>query len=292
VFVTQPRDAQVNALITGKIFDPSGPKVTVGVAKQTGELDATVTGTVHVTASKKDDSFTGKDASLGADGKAPFVALQSSSTAQFVSLTASGSFLSSDPSNLFSILTDVQTCSSTKCQTQTQTDTNQVTSVDANASGFSAGDILAASIYDAADFLPPANCGGSGTWTPLDGASGAQVEYAPTGTGWAITISIRVDKSLIPLSRGASQFDVCLGAKRVGQQTCTSDPTHGFKTKNGAPAQCDSTTQLYWGLLPDCPNGNKKPILEPCVKSKNKDNAGDLILTLVKPDPWDGNMYT
>jgi hypothetical protein len=131
----------------------------------------------------------------------------------------------------------------------------------------------------------------------LDGASWAQVEYVPTktSTGWTITFTMRIDKSLIPLSRGASQYDICLGAKRVTQTSCVpapgEQPSPGFTTKSGLAAPCDPETGLYWGLLRDCPNGNKKSIPDPCVQSKTKNNAGDLILTGIKKYPWDGTMH-
>jgi hypothetical protein len=102
---------------------------------------------------------------------------------------------------------------------------------------------------------------------------------------------MRVEKSLIPTSRGASQYDICLGAKKVTQASCADAPSDGFTTKSGLAAPCDSLTGLYWGLLPDCPNGNKKQLPGPCVQSKTKDNAGDLILTAVKQYPWDGSMH-
>jgi hypothetical protein len=296
-FVTQPKDAGVNTTITGSIFNPAGTPVTVAVRNPAaGALDATAAGSVSLTASKNNDSFTGKGpVNLDSSGQAQFGSLQSSSTGQFITLTASGSFGSSNPSSLFNILTEVDPCTTgTPCKGH-QVSSQGNTTVDANASGFASGDVLGVSVYSAADFLPPTNCGGTTTWTPLTGASGAQVVYAPapTSTGWTITITITIDKSLIvDPSKGAAKYDVCLGAKQVAQTSCVSLPSGGFKTKSGAPAICDSATGLYWGLLPDCPNGNKKPLPGPCVQSKTKDNAGDLILTAVKQYPWDGNMHT
>ena len=309
-FTAQPRDAGVGLTITSAIFNPSGAPVTVGVAKQTGELDPTATtGSVHLAASKNDGSFFERDANLDVTGHAQFDSLYSSSPGQFIALTAQGSFLDSVPSSLFNVLAEVETCATTPCKAhQFSQGDNGKTTVDANASGFASGDVLAATVYPAVDFSPPANCGGTTTWTPLTGASGAQVEYtSPSGnTAWTITIKITIDKSLIvDPSKGVAQYDVCLGAKKVTQTSCAEDPSGGFKTKSGANAVCDAPftgrpafpplsdppTQLYWGLLPDCPNGNKKPLPGPCVQSKTKDNAGDLILTAVKQSPWDGNFH-
>jgi hypothetical protein len=297
-FKTQPTDAAFGTPITGSKFTPSPPASPVTVAvwnPAAGDYDSNASGSVRLSASK--GSFTGiGPVTLDSDGQAPFPDLTSSTTsAQFISLTASAApastpFLSSDPSDLFNILADVEHCTAS-CNGHHSQD---ATTVDATVSGFADHDILAVGVNSAADdtFVPPLDCGGtSGSWTPLIGASWAQIEYVPAGTGWSITITMRIEKSLIPTSKGASQFDVCLGAKMVTQDSCADAPSGGFTTKGGPAAPCDSFTGLYWGLLPDCPNGNKKPLNGPCVKSKTKNNAGDLILTAVKPPPWDGSMH-
>ena len=295
-FSAQPRDAEVGATITSVIFDPSADPVKVGVIKQTGELDPTASGSVSLTASKNPADFSGNGAVSLVAGEATFPNLTSSKTGQFITLTASGSSYQAAVSGIFNILAEVNTCEPPSCKAQQSSqDDSGKTTVDANAAGFVSGDILAATVYPAVDFSPPVNCGGTTTWAPLSGASGAQVEYAPTqgSTGWTITIKITIDKSLIvDPSKGAAQYDVCLGAKKVTQVSCTVAPSAGFKTKSGALATCDSNTGLYWGLLPNCPNGNKKLLPDPCVQSKTKDNAGDLILTAVKQSPWDGNFHT
>jgi hypothetical protein len=297
VFLQQPKDAEVNATITGAIFNPSGAAVRVGVRNPaTNALDATASANVTLTPSKNAASFTGTGPVALSGGQAQFGSLKSSSTGQFITLTASGSpFVSSDPSSVFNILSDVESCG-TGCQAPTQNQGG--TGLDASVSGFSAGDVIAVSLFTAADFSPPPNCGGTGTFNPIPDASGALVEYVPTGSGWTVTVTLRVDKSLIPISKGASQFDVCLGAKRVTQASCATDPTNGFTTKSGGIAPCDyagnplstTPTGLYWGVIPDCPSG-KKPITGPCVKSKTKNNAGDLLLTVAKPSPWDASMH-
>jgi hypothetical protein len=300
VFRHQPRDAEVNAIITSAAFNPAGTPVAIAVLNPaTNTLDSTVSAAnVHLTASKNDATpthFFNRDQAM-TSGLAQFGALTADLTGQFITLTASGSpFQSSAASNVFNILADAQSCG-TSCQAPQQNQGG--TALDASVSGFTSGDIVAVSLFTAADFTPPANCGDGGTFTPIPDASGALVEYVPTGNGWTITVTLRVDKSLIPISKGASQFDVCLGAKRVTQVSCASDPNNGFKTKSGDNAACDyslnplssPTTGLYWGVIPDCPNGNK-PITTPCVKSKTKNNAGDLLLTVVKPNPWDATMH-
>jgi hypothetical protein len=294
----QPKDAGVDTIVTSAPFNDRGQPVAVVLRNPaTGNVDATATADVSLTAST--GSFTGTGPTPLDSGQAEFGSLRSPQTpAQFVSLRATGSpFQPSDPSNLFNILAQVQKCDRTTSTTCKITSPQASTTVDANASGFVSGDTLAATVYDSGVVPPPTNCGSPGpiTWTPLSGASGVQVEYAPVqnSDGWTITIKITIDKSLIVNpSKGAAQYDVCLGAKKVSQVSCTDALNAGFKTKSGATATCVPSTGLYWGLLADCLNGNKKPNPDPCVQSKTKDNAGDLILTAVKKNPWDGNFHT
>jgi hypothetical protein len=44
---------------------------------------------------------------------------------------------------------------------------------------------------------------------------------------------------------------------------------------------------LFWGLMPAC--ANQGTPTEPCIISKKKNQAGDVLITFVKPYPWDAN---
>ena len=141
-------------------------------------------------------------------------------------------------------------------------------------------------------------CGGS----PQQVGPGTVFEGFNFGTSdapsWQLTM--QVDKSeLINPSRGAAQYDVCLGTKNIspGQHDATTCNPNGTTISNSAswPAKgggcaLPDANGVYWGNVPDAPSSVKKcsQALSPVVLSKNKTNAGDLVITFCVPYPWDG----
>src|SRR5262249_6818821 len=117
VFLQQPKDAGVNATITGSSFNPSGSAVRVGVLNPaTNALDASASANVSLTPSKNVASFSGTGPVAPSGGQAQFGSLKSSSAGQFITLTASGSpFVASDPSSAFNIVPHLLACRAT-CQ--------------------------------------------------------------------------------------------------------------------------------------------------------------------------------
>ena len=94
------------------------------------------------------------------------------------------------------------------------------------------------------------------------------------GQGGQFTAALRVDKSLVQSSGhpGASTWQICYAS------------TSSFTPRSG---NLGTTTigdiSFFTGLLPDCPNTAPVP---PCVQARNKDNAGDVIVTfLASGDP-------
>jgi hypothetical protein len=91
-----------------------------------------------------------------------------------------------------------------------------------------------------------------------------------------LTATLRIDKSLVESSGhpGASSWQICYGSTTpftavpgTSQQNVTIGGTPGYFT----------------GLLPDCTNTQGAP----CVQSRNKNNAGDVIVTfLAFGDPY------
>jgi hypothetical protein len=82
----------------------------------------------------------------------------------------------------------------------------------------------------------------------------------------ALTVTVRIDKSVVSMSGhpGASSWQICYASTTP----FTALPnTSGSVTIGGVLYQT--------GLLPDCPT----PPGEPCVQSRNKNNAGDEIVT-------------
>lgn len=98
----------------------------------------------------------------------------------------------------------------------------------------------------------------------------------------ALTVMVRIDKSVVNMSGhpGASSWQVCyasttpFSANAVpGTYTSSTDPAAA--TIGGVP--------FNTGLLLDCSNSRGAP----CVQSRNKNNAGDVIVTfLAFGDPY------
>ena len=91
-----------------------------------------------------------------------------------------------------------------------------------------------------------------------------------------LTVTARIDKSLVTSSGhpGASSWQICYAS------------TTNFPALPGTSQQnvtIGGIPGYFTGLLPDCSN----PAVAPCVQSRNKNNAGDVIVTfLALGDPY------
>lgn len=121
---------------------------------------------------------------------------------------------------------------------------------------------------------------------------------------WAITATVE-KADLIDTSRGASQYEMCLGTINISSGTHTTgcDPnpasTPPFSTseswpkKGGGCATFDPGTGKFWGSVPNAAGSQKTcsnpaPVRAPVVISKNKTGSGNLVIKLCVPYPWDG----
>ncbi len=91
-------------------------------------------------------------------------------------------------------------------------------------------------------------------------------------------VTITIDKSAVKAAgpnNGVASYQVCHQAD------------HTFTTKDGTPA-VEGPSGTFMGLLPDCP---PMPTAAdaPCILSKTKDRAGNIVITLLLPagDPKD-----
>jgi len=91
-----------------------------------------------------------------------------------------------------------------------------------------------------------------------------------------LTVTVRIDKSLVDSSGhpGASSWQICYAS------------TTSFTTLPGTSQQnvtIGGSPGYFTGLLPDCSTSQGAP----CVRSRNKNNAGDVIVTfLAFGDPF------
>lgn len=179
----------------------------------------------------------------------------------------------------------------------TVTITSTVTGV--NLTG-NLGTAVSTSITAPSSACPGANGQGFGAALGISGTAADFPIAANAAAKPTFTIVTRIDKSIVKKSgpRSPNAFDVCLGALNtlVGSGTACANPSNdpSFPTKSGSCAvlaQAPDGSNLYWGVLPDAPNGAKSctdpRIKFPAVLSKTKNGAGDVILTTCVPYPFD-----
>jgi hypothetical protein len=85
-----------------------------------------------------------------------------------------------------------------------------------------------------------------------------------------LTVTVRIDKSLVGSSghSGASSWQICYGS--TTPFTALPGTSQQNVTIGGNPG-------YFTGLLPDCSSSQGAP----CVQSRNKNNAGDVIVTFL-----------
>jgi hypothetical protein len=163
------------------------------------------------------------------------------------------------------------------------------TKVVVNAAGTTTGDTLGVALL--ASSAPPAGVCGSG-FVPLGAGSFVDINLNGASTP-SLTVTWQLDKSIVNAQpdNAASHFNICLGAKNLLDPLGTS--TTGWTTKNGTAAvpvfDPVFEVMLFWGLMPDCPKQGTPT--GPCILSKNKTQAGDVVIQFVKPYPWDANWH-
>jgi hypothetical protein len=281
-FVQQPTETQVNTTINAST-NPAGVRVKVqdqfanpvsgaqvGIAIGANPAGGSLTGTTSRTA---DSSAVATFDDLKIDqvgvGYA-FVATSSNISA------ASKAFIIAD-----SVTACTTTCSGSASKNQT--------TVVVDAAGTATGDTLGVALL--ASSAPPAGACGSG-FVPLGAGSFVDINVSGGSTP-SLTVTWQLDKSIVNAQpeNGAAHFNICLGAKNLLDPLGTS--TTGWTTKSGTAAvpvfDALFGVTLFWGLTPDCPNHGTPT--GPCIVSKKKNQAGDVLITFVKPYPWDASWY-
>jgi hypothetical protein len=263
VFLSPPADTQAGSVITSSRFDPTATPVQVAVVGSDGKIVKTNGASITISAGADDPLLHGTKTEPLVSGIATFGDLSIGQTGSYA-LTASGGSYDPVTSGPFSIVTLGVVCRGTSC-------TGTVagpTSTTVKATSFTDGTTLGVTTLSSPTF--PSGACGSG-FTPLGTGSNVDIRPAPGLTEIAVTWSKDLVNS-IP-NNGASFFDLCLGTNNV------------FTTKSGAPATLQDGS--YWGLLPDCP----KTITSPCVESRNKTSAGDVVVVGAVPLGWDPNVW-
>jgi hypothetical protein len=266
----QPTGTTVNTTITPSFDSPGAGPVKVEVLDQFGHLvtasKAAITIAITSTANPGSGTLSGTTTVTASGGVASFSDLSIDQPGIGYRLTATSRGINPVKSGHFTIWGSLLQCSPpTPCS--------------ASASSATTSGTVTTSSADSTQFLGTGIGGGSyscaGTYQPLsdpftfDVVSGSG-DMQP---GAQFTAILRIDKSVVLSSGhpGASSWQICYASA----SSFTAQPdTSGTATIGD--------TTFFTGLLPDCAN---TPVA-PCVQARNKDNAGDVLVTfLASGDP-------
>ena len=265
----QPAGTTVNTTITSSFDSPGAGPVQVAIVDQFGNTvtNAKASITMAITVNPGGGTLSGMKTVSTSSGVASFSNLSIDQPGIEYQLTATSKGLGSVTSNHFDIWSSLQPCSPpAPCSTTTSSATTSgtVTTSSASLTEF-LGTGLGGSSYSCATYQPVSD---PFTFDVVSGSGDAQ-------PGNTFTAVLRIDKSLVLSSGhpGASTWQVCYASANTFP-TRSGDP-------NGTVMIGDVT--FFTGLLPDC--SNQAPVA-PCVQARNKDNAGDVLVTfLASGDP-------
>lgn len=285
-FLTQPADSQKATDITSVDYTPTGAPVQVEVVDGSGT--ARITDWPYpVDLSLATDptgraTLSGYVSAPAVSGVATFFSPLLSEKGPRIDLAApgyrlaasssdgSGVIASSGASDPFLIVDDAKPCqgNGSTCTAEGGDTGNTDPSINARAkvsSVANAGDRLRVSVFDTAT-VPPVVCG---TYAATSDVLDFDLLTSTGGSSTATkTVVFTLEKAFV--NRAASKYDVCWQA-----------PTT-FRTKSGATSAADPNIPgWYVGLLPTC--NPKSKVGPPCVKTRAKDSAGNVVVTINAP---------
>jgi hypothetical protein len=206
-------------------------------------------------------------------------------------VTAPSPSTASADSNTFTVAQIVTRCTGNTCPGHA-TDPN-ITVLDVSAIGTTTANTLGIALSN--PLVPASGCG---SLQPAPGSDGSfvDVNFVPSGAtaGPTLTITWTLLKAIVNkmADNGASHYNMCLGAVNLNHPDGSG--VVPWTTKQGLPATGladvdanGNAVKRFWGILPDCP----KKIVGPCVISRTKNGAGDLLFKYAVPFPWDPNGY-
>ncbi|HUY61064.1 MAG TPA: hypothetical protein VMW49_04235 [Candidatus Dormibacteraeota bacterium] len=267
-FLAQPADAQVTLGISSVAGDPTAAPVAVAVEDSQGQVvpvpPLTIGLSITTGTGPSGATLGGAVTATTSGGIASFAYPTISQSWLGYQLTAQSSGIQPGVSAAFNI-DDVLTacapgarCSGTDSNAATEP-TGKVTSttVSASSGNGSSADLLGISVG-----VPNISCAG---YTAVSATAMSDV----TGSDRTSTISLEIGKALVNQSpnNGASFYQVCFGSSVT------------FVDRSGQSISPGGT-----GLLPDCSGSTPAP----CVVSRTKTKAGQVVLTFVAPagDPF------
>jgi hypothetical protein len=268
----QPAGTTVNTTITSSFDSPTAGPVKVEVLDSLGQLvtnsKAAITIAITSTANPGGGKLSGTKTVSASGGVASFSDLSINQPGIGYRLTATSRGMNPATSGHFDIWTSIQPCSPPapcSATASSATTTGTVTASSATSNQFVGAGIGGGS-YD---------CTGTG-YQPVSDPFSFDVVSATGGMGQGgqFTAVLRIDKSTVQSSGhpGASTWQICYASP------------HQSPAPSWASGTATIGDVLYdTGLLPDC--SNTTPVA-PCVLARNKDNAGDVLVTfLASGDP-------
>jgi hypothetical protein len=266
----QPAGTTVNTPITSS-FDSSGAgPVKVEVLDALGQpvtnSKAAITIAITSTANPGSGTLSGTRTVNAVGGVASFSDLSINQPGIGYRLTATSRGMSPATSGHFTIWSSIQQCPTTPCS--------------ASASSATTSGTVTTSSADSTQFLGTGIGGSSyscpGSYQPVSDQFSFDIVSGSGGMGQGgqFTAVLRIDKSLVQSSGhpGASSWQMCYASTSL------------FTPRSGSLGTATiGDIAFNTGLLPDCSNTNP---VAPCVQARNKDNAGDVLVTfLASGDP-------
>jgi hypothetical protein len=266
----QPAGTTVNTAISSSFNSPGAGPVKVQVLDASGQLvtnsKAAITVAITSTANPGGGTLSGTTTVSAVGGVASFSNLSINQPGLGYRLTATSRGMNPATSGHFDIWSSIQPCSTPPCSATASSATTSGTVTATSAAGrpqFVAAGIGGASSYSCA-----------GTYQPVSDTFSFDVVSGSGGMGQdgQFTVTLQIDKTLVLAPGGhpgASTWQICYAS------------TSSFPGSAGPTPIGD--VNYFTGLLPDC--SNTTPVA-PCVQARNKDNAGDVIVTfLASGDP-------
>jgi len=265
----QPAGTTVNTTITSSFDSPHAGPVKVEVLDASGQLvtnsKAAITIAITSTANPGSGTLSGTKTVSASGGVASFPNLSINQPGIGYRLTATSRGMFPVTSGHFDIWSSIRQCSTTPCS--------------ATASSATTSGTVTATSSDGSPQFVAAGIGGdnnytcAGTYQPVSDPFSFDVVSGSGGMGQGgqFTVALRIEKSKVQSSGhpGASTWQICYAS------------TSSFTGSSGPTLIGD--VPYFTGLLPDC--SNTTPVA-PCVLARNKDNAGDVIVTfLASGDP-------
>lgn len=263
-FTSEPTNTATGATITSQ-----GGPVKVEVLNGCGQLDTSSKAEVNVAIGPNSGpgTLSGTVMVAASGGIASFSDLKINQPGGYT-LVAASPGITSATSDSFTIFAG-SSCTSSTC---TASASSPTTSGTVTTSSATAGDSIMAEMqsvnsnfnYQCPTYSAVADVLGFAVFT----AQGAP-DSIP------LTVTIRIEKSLVSSTHpGASSWQICYAS------------TTQFKAVPGTDTQgvtIGGTPGYFTGLLPDCSSKQGAP----CVQSRNKNNAGDVLVTfLASGDPF------